>query len=223
MNSQHYQGVDVKPSRIPAAVIFDMDGLLFTASGPTSITVLAGAADRSRSRMRGRHFRFICRCCRAARQRRPPPAPRVGLKSRQLHADAGDAEDRGAVVVDQPAREADQDRRQGRQPRSLRHVPDGRGRGAAAEVCRNPVADRSVTSAARAGMTGDRDRYYRRRRQRCALFTEKRRVVDPRTDTPSRLAANGGGPIESGCGGTFRDGGSVRRAGNPGMSVNWSV
>jgi len=38
-----------------------------TASGPTSITVLAGAADRSRSRMRGRHFRFICRCCRAAR------------------------------------------------------------------------------------------------------------------------------------------------------------
>jgi hypothetical protein len=37
------------------------------ASGPTSITVLAGAADRSRSRMRGRHFRFICRCCRVAR------------------------------------------------------------------------------------------------------------------------------------------------------------
>ena len=37
-----------------------------TASGPTSITVLAGAADRSRSRMRGRHFRFIYRCCRAA-------------------------------------------------------------------------------------------------------------------------------------------------------------
>jgi hypothetical protein len=28
-------------------------------------------------------------------------------------SDAGDAEDRGAVVVDQPARDADQDRRQG--------------------------------------------------------------------------------------------------------------
>ena len=33
------------------------------------------------------------------------------LQSRQFHADAGDAEDRGAVVADQPAREADQDRR----------------------------------------------------------------------------------------------------------------
>src|ERR1700746_2695873 len=45
--------------------------------------------------------RELLRC-----QRRPPSAPRVGLKSRKLHADAGDAEDRGAVVVDQPAREA---------------------------------------------------------------------------------------------------------------------
>jgi hypothetical protein len=34
------------------------------------------------------------------RQRRPPPAPRSGLQSRQFHADAGDAEDGGAVVVD---------------------------------------------------------------------------------------------------------------------------
>src|ERR1700730_15743460 len=36
-------------------------------------------------------------------QCRPPPAPRAGLQSRQLHADAGDAEDRGAVVADQLA------------------------------------------------------------------------------------------------------------------------
>jgi hypothetical protein len=52
-------------------------------------------------------------------------------------------------VVDQPAREADQDRRQGRQPRSLRHVPDGRGRGAAADVCGNLVAHRPATGAAK--------------------------------------------------------------------------
>jgi hypothetical protein len=32
------------------------------------------------------------------------------------------------VVVDQPAREADQDWRQGREPRPLRHVPNGQGR-----------------------------------------------------------------------------------------------
>ena len=59
------------------------------------------------------------------RQRRASPAPRAGLQPRQLHADAGDAEVGGALVADQPAREADQDRREGRQPRALRDVPDG--------------------------------------------------------------------------------------------------
>ena len=37
---------------------------------------------------------------------------------------AGDAEDGAAVVADQPAREAHQDRREGRQPRALRHVAE---------------------------------------------------------------------------------------------------
>jgi hypothetical protein len=41
----------------------------------------------------------------------------------------------------------------GRQSRSLRHVPDGRGCGAAADVCRNLVAHRSATGTARSGMT----------------------------------------------------------------------
>jgi hypothetical protein len=68
------------------------------------------------------------------RQRRSPPAPCSGLQSWQFHADAGDAEDRGPVVADQLAREADQDRREGRQPRTLRHVPDGRGGGTATDV-----------------------------------------------------------------------------------------
>jgi hypothetical protein len=46
----------------------------------------------------------------------------------------------GAVVTDQPARKAGQDRREGRQPRALRDLPDGRGRGTAADVCGNPDA-----------------------------------------------------------------------------------
>ena len=46
------------------------------------------------------------------RQRRPLSAPCAGLQPWQLHAHAGDAEDGGAVVADQPAREADQDRRE---------------------------------------------------------------------------------------------------------------
>jgi hypothetical protein len=58
------------------------------------------------------------------------------------------------VVADQPAREADQDRREGRQSRALRHVPDGRGRGAAADVRRHPVVDHRAAGATRAGMSG---------------------------------------------------------------------
>src|SRR6478736_6345460 len=81
------------------------------------------------------------------------PAPRAGLQSRQFHADAGDAEDGGAVVADQLAREADQDRRQGREPRPLHNLSDGRGRGAATDVPGNPVADRPATGATRSGMT----------------------------------------------------------------------
>jgi len=46
--------------------------------------------------------------------------------------------------------------RQGHQPRALRHLPNGRGRGATTDVRRHLVADRSVAGAARAGMTGAR-------------------------------------------------------------------
>jgi hypothetical protein len=44
------------------------------------------------------------------------------------------------------------DRRQGRQPRPLRHVPDGRGRGAATDVRRHPVTDRPAAGTAGTGM-----------------------------------------------------------------------
>jgi hypothetical protein len=61
----------------------------------------------------------------------------AGIQLGQLHAAAGDAQAGGAVVVDQPARKAGQDRREGRQPRALRHVPGGRGRDVATDVPRN--------------------------------------------------------------------------------------
>jgi hypothetical protein len=57
------------------------------------------------------------------------------------------------VIADQPAGEADQDRREGREPRPLRHIPEGRGRGAATNVPGNPVADRPAADTGRAGMT----------------------------------------------------------------------
>ena len=87
-------------------------------------------------------------------QRGSPSAPCAGLQPRQLHANPGDARGSGAVVPDEFAGEADQDRRQGRQPRPLRHVPDGRGRGAATDVPRHPAADRPTAGTADASMRG---------------------------------------------------------------------
>jgi hypothetical protein len=97
-------------------------------------------------------------CC----QRCPPSAPRPRLQPGQFHADAGDAQHGGGMVADQPAREANQDRREGCQPQPLRHVPDGRGRGIAADVRLYPVADRPAPGTTRASMTGRSGRYDRR-------------------------------------------------------------
>jgi hypothetical protein len=62
------------------------------------------------------------------------------------------------LLADQPAREANQDRRKGRHPWPLRHLPDGRGRGATTDVSGNPVADRPVAGTARASMRSARIR-----------------------------------------------------------------
>jgi hypothetical protein len=61
-------------------------------------------------------------------------------------------------------REAGKDRRQGRQPRALRR----RGRGAATDVRRDPVADRPAAGTARAGMSGAGSLCGKRRQERYA-------------------------------------------------------
>ena len=50
------------------------------------------------------------------------------------------------MVADQPAREADQDRCQGRTPRPLRSLPDGRSRCAERTVRENIAADRRAAT-----------------------------------------------------------------------------
>ena len=60
------------------------------------------------------------------RQCSSSPVARARLQPRKLHADASDAQRGGAMVTDEPAGEADQDWRKGRQPWPLRDVPDGR-------------------------------------------------------------------------------------------------
>src|SRR5713226_6200603 len=70
----------------------------------------------------------------------------AGLQSRQLHADAGSAGGGQAVVADEPAGKTREDRRQGRVPWPLRHLPDGRARGAEGIVPGNLTADRRTAT-----------------------------------------------------------------------------
>ena len=72
----------------------------------------------------------------------------AGVQSRQLPAHASDAGADQGLVADQPEGEADQDRREGRQPRPLRRLPDGRGRHPTANVPGDFAADRGTTAAA---------------------------------------------------------------------------
>src|SRR5450830_961463 len=82
------------------------------------------------------------------RQRCASSASCAGLQSRQLHADAGSAGGDRAVVADQPAGKTGEDRRQGRAPWPLRHLPDGRDRGAEGIVPEDSAADRGTTATA---------------------------------------------------------------------------
>src|SRR5262249_39751295 len=97
-------------------------------------------------------------------QCRPPPTPCARVQPRQFHAHAGDAEDGAAMVADQPAREADQDRREGRRPRPLRDLPDGRGRRVTAHVQRHPDAYCPASRAAHSSVRDARIECDKRRR-----------------------------------------------------------
>src|SRR5271166_4472376 len=103
-----------------------------------------------------------------------------GLQSRQFHANAGDAQGGGAMVADQPAGKADQDRRQGGQPRPLRHVSDGRGCGAATDVPRHSPSDRPAAGAARASMRVA-GQMRQQRGERCVLMPAEQWVSAPRS------------------------------------------
>jgi Transposase DDE domain group 1 len=74
-------------------------------------------------------------------QRGAAPAARARLQSRQLRAHLGLAPGGRALVADDLAREAREDRRQGRAPWTLRRLPASRGGGAPSPVRRDPAAD----------------------------------------------------------------------------------
>ena len=77
-----------------------------------------------------------------AGQHRSASTPRPGLQHGQLPAHPGASARDGTMVADVAARKGGQDRGQGRRPRALHHIPDGRGRRAARSVQGYPGNDR---------------------------------------------------------------------------------
>ncbi len=86
-------------------------------------------------------------------QRRPPPAACARLQSRQLPAHPGAARRREALVADDTEGQAREDRRKGRSPRALRHLPDGRGRHPERPVCRHLAPHRPAQAEVGPNMT----------------------------------------------------------------------
>src|SRR6201993_3723984 len=82
------------------------------------------------------------------RQRGATSAPCARLQSRQFPTHAGDAGADQGLVADEPEGQADQDRREGRETRPLRRLPDGRGRHPTANVPADIAADRRTAAAA---------------------------------------------------------------------------
>src|SRR5262249_53277302 len=76
------------------------------------------------------------------------PASCARLQPRQFPAHAGDAGADQGLVADDLEGQADQDRREGRQPWPLCHLPDGRGRHRTTNVPRDFAAHRGTTAAA---------------------------------------------------------------------------
>ena len=87
-------------------------------------------------------------------QRRcPAPTLCSGLQSRQFHVNAGPAEGGEALVANDAAGKAGQDRCEGGQPRTLRYLPNGGGGGCEGPVPQNPSADRRAAAKAKPGVS----------------------------------------------------------------------
>jgi hypothetical protein len=82
------------------------------------------------------------------RQRGAAPASCARLQPRQFPGHAGDAGADQGLVADDLDGQADQDRREGGEPRPLCYLPDGRGRHRTANVPRDFAAHRGTAAAA---------------------------------------------------------------------------
>src|SRR5215467_4739013 len=97
------------------------------------------------------------------RQRGAAPPSCTRLQPRQFLADAGDAGADQGLVTDKLEGQADQDRREGGEPRPLHHLPDGRGRHRTANVPGDFAAHRGAAAAATTGASVRRSMVVRSR------------------------------------------------------------
>src|SRR5262249_40906985 len=84
-------------------------------------------------------------------QRGAAPTSCARLQPRQFPAHAGEAGADQGLVADESEGKADQDRREGGEPRPLCYLPDGCGRHRTANVPRDFAAHRGATAAATTG------------------------------------------------------------------------
>jgi hypothetical protein len=132
------------------------------------------------------------------RQRRPPSASRPCIQSRQLPAHARDARVDQGLVADEPEEKADQDRREGREPRPLCRLPDGRCRRSETSVRRHPSAHRGTAAAAGHvnSVTSSVCRaFHEKQRETCVLMREKSIFLGarPRAGPPRSVSTSRGG------------------------------
>src|SRR5262249_17323623 len=117
-------------------------------------------------------------------QRRAAPTSCARLQSGHFLADAGDARADQGLVTDKLEGEADQDRRESREPRPLFRLPDGRGRHPTANVPGDSAAHRGTAAAATTSVSVRRSMVVRSRPNKpeeCVPMSGKIARSDPLT------------------------------------------
>src|SRR5450756_2300023 len=115
-------------------------------------------------------------------ERRPASASCARLQSRQFLADARNTGADQGLVADEPEGEADQDRREGGESRTLCRLPDGRGRHPTGNVPEDFAADRRTATAATTSASVRRPMVMRSRarREECVPMPGKMARSAPR-------------------------------------------
>ena len=135
------------------------------------------------------------RFLRAARKPRPPPSCVLAQTPRSWFTKYNDGRatepiaDQG-LVADESEGQADQDRREGGEPRPLCYLPHGRGRHRTANVPRDFAAHRGATAAATSGSVR-RSMSCISRQKECVQMPGKMARSDPRPSIRTRGAGSG--------------------------------